>query len=172
MKKFIPLMLVCLSMVGCSLLNLSGNTTDDEKARIALDVGLTTLDVAFTAGNLAVVIRPEYLPVWKGQVIPSMTVANHVALDFITIGEAGGIVTEAQIISTLQARAFEILALIAVWETKTNVKDKIVMKRMDTLKGKPAKSKAVKAEVAYPIPTYAQLRIKSNLLQAKLDAVK
>jgi len=157
--------LVLVALVGCSLLNL-GRTdlTEDEKVRIAIDVGLTSLDVGFTAGVVAVTIKPEFNPIWISAVVPSFTAANHVALDLITIGEAGDTITEAMVISSLQARAFEILSLIAVWETQ-------IAKSRDA---EPVVEPPVApAETTYPpIPTYAQLRIKSGLLQAKIDSVK
>jgi hypothetical protein len=164
------LVLMLFIMSGCALIQNVGTTnlTEDEKARIGVDTALSGMDAGLLAGAIVAAIKPEFLPILKLQVAPSMSVANKITRDVIAIGEGGGQVTEAQVMASIQSRVFDVLSLIAIWEAKA--KDLPRTTVGGTVLESPPPGTTV-PDTLSSIPSWPQLRAKSVLLQAKIEAV-
>lgn len=91
--------------------------TPDEQARVVVSAIQYGCDPLFDIGKGIMIVKPEYLMVWKLAVVPSFDQLNKVLLDLETKGSQGQQIAMPVILQSVQGRIAEIISVVTRYGT-------------------------------------------------------
>ena len=91
--------------------------TPDEQARVILSSIQYGSDPLFDIGKTIMLIKPEYMAVWKSGIVPAFNELNFILLDLEMKGKDGQEITGPVILQALQGRVAQLVSTIARFGT-------------------------------------------------------
>jgi hypothetical protein len=110
-------MLYACSTVSTQPTKTFDQLTPDEQARVILSAVQYGSDPLLDVGKGVMLVRPEYMAVWKVAIVPSFDQLNKILLDLETRGSQGQQITADIIMQSVQGRIAEIVSTITRYGT-------------------------------------------------------
>ena len=150
---FIGLLLLtaCCSLLtsSCATLSITNESTTDEKARAVVSDALDSIDVGLTGAATYVALHPEKRSMYQTQILPLLSMSCDIAGDAITEGRTGATPNASRYAMMISKYVIQTAAIIASWKAQEPVR--VPMR-------------------AGPLPTWDQLELRKNALQARITA--